>query len=90
MCGGARPELPGDLADGFFYSPTVLADVKSTDPVVAEEVFGPVLTVQPFDSEDEAVEMANGTPYGLAAGLQTRDVARAHRVASRLRAGIVW
>lgn len=90
VCGGARPELPGDLADGFFYSPTVLADVKSTDPVVAEEVFGPVLTVQPFDSEDEAVEMANGTPYGLAAGLQTRDVARAHRVASRLRAGIVW
>ena len=71
-------------------SPTVIADLPADSRVIAEEVFGPVLTVQPFDTEDEAVALANGTPYGLAAGLQTRDVARAHRVAARLDAGIVW
>jgi acyl-CoA reductase-like NAD-dependent aldehyde dehydrogenase len=76
--------------DGFFVSPTVLADVAQDSPFVQEEIFGPVLTVQPFDTEDDAVRMANGTPYGLAAGLQTGDISRAHRVAARLRAGIVW
>ena len=70
--------------------PTVIADLPDDSRVIAEEVFGPVLTVQPFDTEDEAVALANSTPYGLAAGLQTRDVARAHRVAARLDAGIVW
>ena len=58
--------------------------------MVQEEVFGPVLTVQPFDTEDEAVALANSTAYGLAAGLHTTDIARAHRVAARLEAGIVW
>jgi len=76
--------------DGSFYQPTVIAGLPNTSRVVQEEVFGPVLTVQPFDTEDEAVDMANSTAYGLAAGLQTRDVARAHRVAARLDAGIVW
>jgi acyl-CoA reductase-like NAD-dependent aldehyde dehydrogenase len=68
----------------------VVADVPNDARIVQEEVFGPVLTVQPFDTEDEAVDLANGTRYGLAAGLHTRDVARAHRVADRLRSGIVW
>jgi phenylacetaldehyde dehydrogenase len=85
VTGGSR--LPGD---GFFFSPTVIADLAPDSAVVREEIFGPVLTVQPFDTEDEAVALANGTEYGLAAGLQTRDVARAHRVAARLDAGIVW
>ena len=75
---------------GFFVPPTVLADAGQDSRYVQEEIFGPVLTVQPFDTEDEAVRMANGTSYGLSAGLQTRDVSRAHRVAARLRAGIVW
>ena len=86
VCGGEPLELDG----GFYYKPTVIADLPDDSRVIAEEVFGPVLTVQPFDTEDEAVALANGTPYGLAAGLQTRDVARAHRVAARLDAGIVW
>jgi acyl-CoA reductase-like NAD-dependent aldehyde dehydrogenase len=86
VCGGE----PLDLDGGFYFKPTVIADLPADSRVIAEEVFGPVLTVQAFDTEDEAVELANGTPYGLAAGLQTRDVARAHRVAARLDAGIVW
>jgi acyl-CoA reductase-like NAD-dependent aldehyde dehydrogenase len=75
---------------GFFAPVTVIAGVDQASPLVQEEVFGPVVTVQPFDTEDEAVAMANGTPYGLSAGLQTTNLARAHRVAARLRAGIVW
>jgi acyl-CoA reductase-like NAD-dependent aldehyde dehydrogenase len=68
----------------------VLAGAEQDSRYVQEEIFGPVLTVQPFETEEEAVRLANGTPYGLAAGLQTRDVTRAHRVAAALQAGIVW
>ena len=86
VCGGERLDLDG----GFYFQPTVIADLPNDSSVILEEIFGPVLTVQAFDTEDEAVALANGTPYGLAAGLQTRDLARAHRVAARLQAGIVW
>ncbi|MER5224385.1 aldehyde dehydrogenase family protein [Streptomyces flaveus] len=86
VCGGERLDLNG----GFYYKPTVIADVSNDSRLVQEEIFGPVLTVQPFDSEDEAVEMANSTPYGLASGIQTTNLARAHRVADRIEAGIVW
>ncbi|WP_410671498.1 aldehyde dehydrogenase family protein [Amycolatopsis sp. cmx-4-68] len=90
VAGGGRPSFEGDLAAGFFVQPTVIADLPADLRVIQEEVFGPVLTVQRFATEDEAVALANGTPYGLAAGLQTTDLARAHRVAARLEAGIVW
>jgi acyl-CoA reductase-like NAD-dependent aldehyde dehydrogenase len=83
----------GDVAvpgDGFFVGPTVLAGVAQDSAYVQEEIFGPVLTVQPFDTEEEAIRLANDTPYGLAAGLQTSKVDRAHRVAAELQAGIVW
>jgi acyl-CoA reductase-like NAD-dependent aldehyde dehydrogenase len=86
VCGGERLDLDG----GYYYRPTVIADIANDSRVVQEEIFGPVLTVQPFDSEDEAVELANSTPYGLASGVQTGNLARAHRVADRLQAGIVW
>jgi acyl-CoA reductase-like NAD-dependent aldehyde dehydrogenase len=86
VCGGERLDLNG----GYYYRPTVIADLANDSRVVQEEIFGPVLTVQPFDTEDEAIEMANGTPYGLASGLQTTNLARAHRVADKLQAGIVW
>ncbi|MGF0176503.1 aldehyde dehydrogenase family protein [Streptomyces sp. Marseille-Q5077] len=86
VCGGERLDLDG----GFYYKPTVIADLPNDSRVIQEEIFGPVLTVQPFDSEDEAVELANSTPYGLASGIQTGNLARAHRVADRLQAGIVW
>ncbi len=75
---------------GFYVSPALLADVDQASPFVQEEIFGPLVTVQPFDTEAEAVALANGTAYGLSAGLQTGSVARAHRVAAALNAGIVW
>ena len=85
--GGTR--LEGEHAGGFFLRPTVLADVAPGSEVGQVEVFGPVLAVTPFDDEDEAVALANGTPYGLAAYVHTRDVSRAHRLAQRLDAGSV-
>ncbi|MDX3311645.1 aldehyde dehydrogenase family protein [Streptomyces sp. NPDC054884] len=86
VCGGERLDLDG----GYYYRPTVIADLANDSRLVQEEIFGPVLTVQPFDDEDEAVALANSTPYGLASGVQTGNLARAHRVADRLQAGIVW
>ncbi|WP_033278911.1 aldehyde dehydrogenase family protein [Streptomyces sp. NRRL F-525] len=86
VCGGERLDLDG----GYYYKPTVIADLANDSRVIQEEIFGPVLTVQPFDTEDEAVQLANSTPYGLASGIQTGNLARAHRIADRLQAGIVW
>lgn len=86
VCGGERIDLNG----GYYYRPTVVADLPNDSRVIQDEIFGPVLTVQPFDTEDEAVALANSTPYGLAAGVQTSHLARAHRIAGRLQAGIVW
>lgn len=86
LCGGA----PVDLDGGFYYQPTVIADLPHAAAAVQEEIFGPVLTVQAFDTEAEAIELANSTAYGLAAGLQTTNISRAHRVAAALEAGIVW
>ncbi|WP_218040440.1 aldehyde dehydrogenase [Actinomadura sp. WMMB 499] len=69
--------------------PTVLADVDPLSDVAQQEVFGPVLSIIPFDDEDEAVELANGTPYGLGTYLQTRDVSRVHRLVRRFQSGSV-
>jgi len=77
-------------SEGYYFQPTVLTNVKPTDQIAREEVFGPVVIVTPFDDEDSAVSMANDTVYGLAAGLWTLDVRRAHRVAERLEAGTIW
>jgi acyl-CoA reductase-like NAD-dependent aldehyde dehydrogenase len=88
---GGTPGL-GDGWDGrgYYHAPTVFTGARNDMRIAQEEIFGPVLTVIPFDTDDEAVAIANGTPYGLAAGLHTRDVNRAHRVAARLESGIVW
>ena len=91
---GARLALGGQrvLSDsgGFYIEPTVFDEVRSDMTISREEIFGPVLAAIAFDSEDEALRIANDSPYGLAAGLWTRDLNRAHRVARKLRAGSVW
>ncbi|MFQ5653427.1 MAG: aldehyde dehydrogenase family protein, partial [Planctomycetota bacterium] len=75
---------------GFFHEPTVVSGLPPDCRVNQEEIFGPVVSVIPFQDEAEAMEIANGTPYGLSASLWTRDLARAHRLAERLDAGTVW
>lgn len=85
--GGQRPNLD---QPGYFYTPTIFVDTDNSMRICQEEIFGPVVTVMPFDTEDEVVKLANDTSYGLAAGVWTRDLARSHRMASRLEAGTVW
>jgi acyl-CoA reductase-like NAD-dependent aldehyde dehydrogenase len=88
ITGGER--LDGDLADGFYIAPTIFADVDAASPLAQQEIFGPVQSIIPFDTEAEAVAIANGTLYGLAGYVHTRDLTRAHRVADALDVGNVW
>jgi aldehyde dehydrogenase (NAD+) len=87
LCGG--PGKPEGFETGYYVKPTIFADVSNDMPIAREEVFGPVLAIIPFDTEEQAIRIANDTPYGLAAYLQTGDPVRAERVASLLRAGAV-
>ena len=83
---GAEP-VPGK---GYFVKPTVFADVKDSMKIAREEIFGPVVAVMPFDSVDEVVTRANDTPYGLVAGVWTKDIKKAHRLTQQIKAGVVW
>ncbi|MBB3180929.1 aldehyde dehydrogenase [Variovorax sp. Sphag1AA] len=87
--GGRRASVPG-LEQGFFFEPTILHRLAADNPIMQEEVFGPVLAVTPFRDDDEVVALANGTKFGLAAGVWTRELRRAHSMARRLQAGTVW
>jgi len=88
VAGGER--VAGRLASGYFLQPTVFGQVSDDSPIASEEIFGPVLSVFAFDTEEEVLARANATRFGLAAGVWTNHLARAHRVAAQLRAGVVW
>ncbi|BAS28011.1 2-hydroxymuconic semialdehyde dehydrogenase [Limnochorda pilosa] len=90
VTGGERLSLPGPLGDGNFISPAIVTGAGTEDEICQQEVFGPVVTVAPFRTEEEVIAWANGTRYGLSAVVQTGDVGRAHRVAAALQAGTVW
>jgi len=90
LCGGERVRPAGRCANGWFVQPTVIEGLAPGCRTDQEEIFGPVVTLSPFETEAEAVRLANGTRYGLVASLWTRDADRAHRVARRIQAGIVW
>jgi aldehyde dehydrogenase (NAD+)/betaine-aldehyde dehydrogenase len=89
LCGGRPPE-DAQLAGGAYFAPTVIADVDPPSPIAQEEIFGPVLTVNRFFDEDEAISLANGTQYGLLGAVWTTDLSRAHRLAAEIRAGQVY
>jgi betaine-aldehyde dehydrogenase len=90
VLGGSAPTLPGKLAGGAYLEPTIFDDVAPNMKIAQEEIFGPVVSVLPFEDEAEAVAIANGTPYGLAGAVWTRDIFRAFRVVRKLKAGIIW
>jgi aldehyde dehydrogenase (NAD+) len=85
--GGAKS---ADFGEGYFVQPTIFTGVKNTMRIAQEEVFGPVLSVIPFENEDEAIAIGNGVVYGLAAGVWTQNIKRALTMANRLQAGTVW
>lgn len=88
--GGGRPDLPDRCRDGFFVEPTVITGLAPTCRTATEEIFGPVVTVHPFDTDEEATAIANGVRYGLSASVWTQDLRRAHRVSAALQVGMVW
>lgn len=90
LTGGHAEKMEGELSDGYFIRPTVIEGLDEKCRTNQEEIFGPVVTLQPFDSEEEVLGYANGTQYGLAATVWTQDVSRAHRMADKLKSGIVW
>ncbi|MBM3382215.1 MAG: aldehyde dehydrogenase [Betaproteobacteria bacterium] len=90
LCGGKRARLEGECAHGYFYEPTILVNVPHHSRAIQEEIFGPVVTVTPFETEAEAIALANEPEYGLSASLWTENLSRAHRVARAVEAGIVW
>ena len=90
LCGGVRARVEGRCSGGFFIEPTLIEGLGPACRTNQEEIFGPVATLLPFDSEAEAIELANSTRYGLSASLWTRDLSRAHRASAALHSGIVW
>ena len=90
LCGGHAIEMSGRLADGWYIAPTVIEGLPLECRTNQEEIFGPVVTIQPFDTDDEALALANGAPYGLSSTVWTNNLSRTQRLAAELQAGIVW
>ena len=90
ITGGGVPDLPADLAGGAWVQPTIWTGLADDADCVTQEIFGPCCHIRPFDTEEEAIALANASPYGLAAAVWTENLSRAHRVAARMEVGICW
>jgi len=90
LTGGYRVRLPAPWDEGYYVAPTVIEGLPNECRTNQEEIFGPVVSLMPFDTEEEVLAMANAVPYGLSATVWTRDLSRAHRMADRLEAGVIW
>ena len=90
ITGGGVPNMPAANQGGYWVEPTIWTGLGEDSPIIKEEIFGPCCHVQPFDSEDEAIRLANDTPYGLATAIWTQNASRAHRVAEQIEVGITW
>ena len=90
LCGGNRVKLDGEYSDGFYMEPTIIEGLAYDCRTNLEEIFGPVVTITPFETEEEVLKMANCVEYGLASTIWTQDITKAHRVAARIESGIVW
>jgi acyl-CoA reductase-like NAD-dependent aldehyde dehydrogenase len=93
LCGGERPNWNSsdqEIAQGYFITPAVFSDCTDEMTIAKEEIFGPVMSVLSFKSEDEVITRANQTPFGLAAGVFTKDIQKANRTVNRLAAGVCW
>ena len=90
LTGGTEPEMSGELKGGYYLRPTVFEGLPQDCRTNQEEIFGPVVTLQPFDTEEEVLGWANSTSYGLAATLWTSNLKRAHRMAAAIESGIIW
>jgi aminomuconate-semialdehyde/2-hydroxymuconate-6-semialdehyde dehydrogenase len=90
VTGGGVPDVPAELTGGSWVEPTIWTGLAETATAVREEIFGPCCHIAPFDSEEEAIRLANDSPYGLSTMIWTRDLARAHRVAARIDVGVSW
>ncbi|MEC7376623.1 MAG: 2-hydroxymuconic semialdehyde dehydrogenase [Pseudomonadota bacterium] len=90
VTGGGVPDMPSELAGGAWVEPTIWTGLADDSAVVTDEIFGPCCHIRPFDTEEEAIELANSLPYGLASAIWTENITRAHRVAGQIEAGIIW
>ena len=90
VTGGGVPDMPSANQGGYWVEPTIWTGLGEDSPIIKEEIFGPCCHIQPFDTEDEAIRLANDTPYGLATAIWTQNASRAHRVAEQIEVGITW
>jgi aminomuconate-semialdehyde/2-hydroxymuconate-6-semialdehyde dehydrogenase len=90
LCGGNAIKIDGECESGWFIEPTVIEGLTQHCKTNQEEIFGPVVTIQPFETEEEALQFANATEYGLAATIWTENISKAHRIAAKVESGIIW
>ena len=90
VTGGGIPDMPAEVKSGSWIQPTIWTGLAEDSAVIREEIFGPCCHIRPFDVEDEAIRLANDTPYGLATTIWTTNLARAHRVSAQIDVGICW